>query len=133
MSLQEWERDVRNRQRNIVFPDTNLNEGRFYRNIASGRAAFSRGQKISLLIVPTYFLILTSVALATVISDSVSEDRYYLRSLDLDLNAAFFSLTILLFWTFLAMKGLFPVERKRIVRGGYRSKQSKRGWYSNHP
>jgi hypothetical protein len=48
MSLKDWERDVLNRQRNIVFPDTNLNEGRFYRNIASGKAVFSVGQKISL-------------------------------------------------------------------------------------
>ena len=131
MSLQEWERDVRNRQRNIVFPDTNLNEGRFYRNIAYEKAVVSRGQKISLLIVPTYFLIVTSVALAGLISDSVSRDRYYLQSLDMDLNAFFFSLTILLFCTFLAVKGLFPVERKRIVRGGYRSKLSKRRWYRN--
>jgi hypothetical protein len=38
MSLTDWERDVLNRQRNIVFPDTILNEGRFYRNIASGKA-----------------------------------------------------------------------------------------------
>jgi len=51
MSLKEWERDVLNRQRNIVFPDTNLNEGRFYRNIASGKAVFSRGQKICLAII----------------------------------------------------------------------------------
>jgi hypothetical protein len=73
MSLTKWERDILNRQRNIVFPDTNLNEGRFYRNIAYEKAVVSRGQKISLLIVPTYFLIVTSVALAGLISDSVFE------------------------------------------------------------
>jgi hypothetical protein len=43
MNQQEWERDVRNRQRNIVFPDTNLNEGRFYRNLASGKTIFTAG------------------------------------------------------------------------------------------
>src|SRR3981081_1880609 len=68
MSLKKWERDVRNRQRNIVFPDTNLNEGRFYRNLASGKAVFSRGQKISLLIVPMYFLIILSSGIAGAIS-----------------------------------------------------------------
>lgn len=68
MSLKEWERDVLNRQRNIVFPDTNLNEGRFYRNIASGRAVFSVGQKVSLLIVPMYFLIILSAGVAGAIS-----------------------------------------------------------------
>jgi hypothetical protein len=51
MSLKDWERDVTNRQRNIVFPDTNLNEGRFYRNIASGKAVFSRGQKVCLVVI----------------------------------------------------------------------------------
>ncbi|MBZ5493914.1 MAG: hypothetical protein LAO76_23585 [Acidobacteriia bacterium] len=56
MSLKEWERDVINRQRN-VFPDTNLNEGRFYRNIASGKAVFSVGQKVSLLMIVVFFVI----------------------------------------------------------------------------
>src|SRR6185503_10824970 len=54
MSLKEWERDVINRQRNIVFPDTNLNEGRFYRNIASGKAVFNWGQKVALLVITLY-------------------------------------------------------------------------------
>ena len=55
MSLKDWERDVINRQRNIVFPDTKLNEGRFYRNIASGKAVFSRGQKVCLTVIALYF------------------------------------------------------------------------------
>jgi uncharacterized membrane protein (DUF485 family) len=121
MSLKEWEQDVVNRQRNIVFPDTNLNEGRFYRNIASGRAVFSVGQKISVLILLTYFLTITCVAFAGLISESVSSNRHYHRSLDGDLNAFFFPLTTLLFWLFLAVKGLSPVERKRKMRRGYRS------------
>jgi hypothetical protein len=40
-----------------------------------------------------------------------------------DLWSSMWWLGILLFWTFLAVKGLFPAERKRIVRRGYRSKQ----------
>ena len=43
MSLKDWERDVTNRQRNIVFPDTNLNEGRFYRNIRVRQGGFQPG------------------------------------------------------------------------------------------
>lgn len=39
MKKEDWEQDIFNRQRNIVFPDTVLNEGRPYRNI------FSRGAK----------------------------------------------------------------------------------------
>ena len=75
MSLKEWERDVLNRQRNIVFPDTNLNEGRFYRNIASGKAVFSRGQKASLLVIALYFLLIFSVALASAIGQFASKNR----------------------------------------------------------
>jgi hypothetical protein len=55
MTLKDWERDVLNRQRNIVFPDTNLNEGRFYRNIATGKAVFTPGQRISLLLIVAFF------------------------------------------------------------------------------
>jgi hypothetical protein len=42
MKKQEWEQDIINRQRNIVFPDTVLNEGRFYRNLFSREPALSR-------------------------------------------------------------------------------------------
>jgi len=69
MSLKEWERDVINRQRNIVFPDTNLNQGRFYRNIASGRAVFGRGQKVGLLLIVLYFLAIALMALTSFIDD----------------------------------------------------------------
>ena len=119
MSLKEWERDVLNRQRNIVFPDTNLNEGRFYRNIASGKAIFSRGQRISLLAVVGIFLVATSVSLASVISQSVADDGIRFRTVDI--LACIYSLGTLLFWVFVAVKGLLPSPapaRKR--RGGYR-------------
>lgn len=120
MSLKKWERDVLNRQRNIVFPDTNLNEGRFYRNIASGRAVFSVGQKISLLVVPTYYLIITSLELAGTIRQSLSKNKGHEQS-----PADDFGIWLLLLGgAFLAMKGLFPVERQRKVRRGYRSKRA---------
>jgi hypothetical protein len=73
MTLKEWERDVINRQRNIVFPDTNLNEGRFYRNIASGKAVFSRGQKICLLVIVLFVTIMTSFGLAEAIASTMAQ------------------------------------------------------------
>ena len=30
---EEWQHDIQNRQRNVVFPDTALNEARFWRNV----------------------------------------------------------------------------------------------------
>jgi hypothetical protein len=130
MSLKEWERDVLNRQRNIVFPDTMLNGGRFYRNIASGKAIFSLGQKISLLLIVFGYMSFYALVLAFAISAFLSQHNIGL--LVVDLWSSMWLLGILLFWVFLAMKGLFPVERKRIVRGGYRSKRSKERWSGNY-
>ena len=73
MSLKDWERDVINRQRNIVFPDTNLNEGRFYRNIASGKAVFSLGQKVCLLVIVLFVTIMTSFGLAESIASITAQ------------------------------------------------------------
>jgi hypothetical protein len=127
MSLQKWERDILNRQRNIVFPDTVLNEGRFYRNIVYDKAVFSMGQKVSLLVVPAYYLIIASVELAGTISQILSKNKHHGQSFADEFFILFLLLWGFLFSTFLAAKSLFPVERKRIVRGGYRSKRSKRG------
>jgi hypothetical protein len=118
MSLKEWERDVINRQRNIVFPDTNLNEGRFYRNIASGRAVFSVGQKVCLLVIMLYMTIMTSFGLAEAIAETMAQ-----RELDgkvTGLWGGLYSLAILLFWIFLGVKGLLPENPVRKRRKGYR-------------
>ncbi|HEV7675661.1 MAG TPA: hypothetical protein VGQ12_14105 [Candidatus Angelobacter sp.] len=121
MSLKKWERDVLNRQRNIVFSDTNLNEGRFYRNIASGKAVFSLGQKVSLLIVAFYFLAIFSAGLAGAVGGLVSEDKTQSPAKDVWICA--YLLAWLLFWIFLALEGLFPAEPQRRVRKDYRPKR----------
>jgi hypothetical protein len=45
MKRSDWERDIEARQRNFVFPDTMLNTGRFYRNLANAKM-LSAGQRI---------------------------------------------------------------------------------------
>ena len=45
---EEWEADVRARQRNIVFPDTVQNEGRFWRNLTSGKQKLTLVQGIGI-------------------------------------------------------------------------------------
>jgi hypothetical protein len=120
MSLQAWERDVLNRQRNIVFPDTNLNEGRFYRNIASGKAVFNRGQKASLLLIVTFFIVVNAVDFAGRISMVIDQHRTHANRLVLWPSIG--SLIWLLFWIFLTVKSFLPPPapvRKR--RRGYRS------------
>jgi hypothetical protein len=118
MSLKEWERDVIDRQRNIVFPDTNLNEGRYYRNIASGKAIFSVGQKVSLLIILLFVMIVTSWGLAQTIASVIAQPD--LEGKAIGLWSCIYLLAILLFWIFLAVKGLLPQPAVRKVRRGYR-------------
>ena len=118
MSLQAWERDVLNRQRNIVFPDTNLNEGRFYRNIASGKAVFSAGQKVSLLLIVTFFIVVNAVDFAGRIGPVIAR-RSHIHGWEV--LPLMVSLIWLLFWIFLTMKALLPPpEPVRKRRGGYR-------------
>ena len=119
MSLQAWERDVINRQRNIVFPDTNLNQGRFYRNLASGRAIFTRGQRISLLVVVLYFFFIDVVDFAGELSELLAGGPFNPRGWNL--GPLLLSLVWLLFWIFLAAKALIPArEPARKRRRGYR-------------
>jgi len=117
MSLKEWERDVINRQRNIVFPDTNLNQGRFYRNIASGRAVFGRGQKVGLLLIVLYFLAIALMALASFIDDLLEEGSR--RNPDSLIYFAYLSGTFC-FWLFVGLRGLIPERPKRKRLTGYR-------------
>jgi len=118
MSLKEWERDVLNRQRNIVFPDTNLNEGRFYRNIASGKAVFSRGQKFCLLVIVLFVTIATSWGLAEAIASLMAQRDVAGRVIGL--WGCIYLLAILLFWIFLGVRGLVPASPVRKRRRGYR-------------
>ena len=118
MSVKDWERDVVNRQRNIVFPDTNLNEGRFYRNIASGRAIFSMGQKICLAIIVLFVTIMMSFGLAEAIAETMAERD--LPGKVTGLWGGLYLLAILFFWIFLAVKGLLPAGPARKRRRGYR-------------
>jgi len=118
MSLKEWERDVLNRQRNIVFPDTVLNEGRFYRNIASGKAIFSLGQKLCLATIVLFVTIMTSFGLAEAIAETMAQRD--LQGKVTGLWGGLYSLAILLFWIFLGVKGLLPESPVRKRRRGYR-------------
>ena len=41
----DWLRDIKERQRNVVFPDTAQNEARFWRNLYEGKQRLSNLQK----------------------------------------------------------------------------------------
>ena len=59
----EWLHDIEARQRNVVFPDTAANEGRFWRNIIRGNRRLTTVQKIGIGV-----LALMAISLAFVIT-----------------------------------------------------------------
>jgi hypothetical protein len=55
---EEWEQDVRARQRNTVFPDTVQNEARLWRNLANGKQKLTIVQYVGIALM---FLTLASI------------------------------------------------------------------------
>src|SRR6266849_6658114 len=62
--VDRWEQDLRNRQRNIVFPDTVLNEARFYRHMFASKASFTLLQRFGIVLLAFQFLLTGSSFLA---------------------------------------------------------------------
>ena len=50
MRREEWEQDLRERQRNIVFPDTVRNQGNFYRRLLRGNRPLATAQRVGLFL-----------------------------------------------------------------------------------
>lgn len=116
--LQAWERDVINRQRNIVFPDTVLNDGRFYRNIASGKAIFTRGQKISLLLLFLYIVSIYAILITASTADFFASKKPSRGALFI--STIFPFLWPVFLWTFVTVKGLSPASQRKKRRRSYR-------------
>src|ERR1700689_2988879 len=66
---EEWEQDLIARQRNIGFPDTVQNEGRFWRNLTNGKQKLTFLQGIGIAL---FFLVGASI----IWSDAASTLRY---------------------------------------------------------
>src|SRR4051812_16892833 len=118
MSQQEWERDVINRQRNIVFPDTVLNEGRLFRNVVSSSRP-TLVHRIGIFLISAVLMltgcITLALAIGALIRSQTGADRL------LALLSLLPSAGMLAFGIVLCVKGLLPPKpqpRKR--RGGYR-------------
>jgi len=61
---QQWWDDLHNRQRNIVFPDTVLNEGRFFRTLVSRNVELNAAQRIGAIILAAGMMLDGSLSLA---------------------------------------------------------------------
>ena len=55
---EEWQDDVSARQRNVIFPDTVQNEGRFWRNLKNGKQKLTIVQVIGIAL---FFLLLGGI------------------------------------------------------------------------
>jgi hypothetical protein len=79
--VEEWELDLLNRQRNIVFPDTVLNEGRFFRNVVSGQIPLNAVQKFGVLLITAPFIATGCIGTALVIGDLLTAQGVFDRGL----------------------------------------------------
>jgi hypothetical protein len=65
--MQEWFRDIEARQHNVVFPDTAENEGRFWRNLYTGKQKPTVTQSIGIVIMAIMVLALVFITRYAVI------------------------------------------------------------------
>jgi len=106
-----WMREMRYRQRNIVFPETAMNGARYWSNLTSRKYPFTRGQKIAFAFI---FLITgTSIfaMLASTFGDVLIHEKHFQEWAPLIPSLGMLVITvILLMRTFLAVFGnqVFP-------------------------
>ena len=67
-----WWDDLYYRQRNIVFPDTVLNEGRFFRTLVSGEIQLNVAQRIGAIILAAGMMLSGSFAAAMSLAEMIA-------------------------------------------------------------
>ena len=67
-----WWDDLYYRQRNIVFPDTVLNEGRFFRTLVSGEIQLNVAQRIGAIILAAGMMLSGSFAVAMSLAEMIA-------------------------------------------------------------
>src|SRR5579871_1970450 len=72
MNRQQWEQELRNRQRNIVFPDTVRNQGNFYRTLLRSNAPLTGAPRLGLVLLGGAFFFGGCVGLAWSIAGFLS-------------------------------------------------------------
>ena len=68
MRREDWEQDLRERQRNLVFPDTVRNEGIFLRSLLRSNRPLPAAQRIGLFLIAIPLLLGGCVGLAAAIA-----------------------------------------------------------------
>jgi hypothetical protein len=113
MKRKDFERDIINRQRNIVFPDTVLNEGRFYRTLFSWETEYTTTQRICLGLLGVFLTVMGSLWVAAMVGFiRDSKDGFNLMTLWFLVIAIGMSGMGLM----LTLRGLVPPQPTRLKR-----------------
>lgn len=110
MRRKEFEGDIVNRQRNIVFPDTVLNEGRFYRTQFSWETEYTNTQRICLGLLGAFLMATGSLWLAAMVGESKHGfNLFILYFLVIAVGVVGMGVTLIL-------RGLIPPQPTRLKR-----------------
>jgi hypothetical protein len=82
MNKHVWLQDLRNRQRNIVFPDTVLNTGNFYRNMLAKEARFNPVQRAGLVVMSLVLICISILLLSPIFGDSENGPVKFVMTLE---------------------------------------------------
>jgi hypothetical protein len=82
MNKHVWLQDLRNRQRNIVFPDTVLNTGNFYRNMLAKKAHFNPVQRAGLVVMSLVLICISILLLSPIFGDSENGPVKFVMTLE---------------------------------------------------
>jgi hypothetical protein len=98
----QWQDDLVRRQRNIVFPDTVENEGRFWRGILRGEIRLNTFQKIGAAIVILLALGIWGSVLLTMVVEQNGDRPLWARVLNVGVPLA---LAVVMLLVFMVMIG----------------------------
>ncbi len=110
MRRKEFERDIINRQRNIVFPDTVLNEGRFYRTLFSWETEYTTTQRICLGLLGAFLTAMGSLWLAAMVGESKHGFNLFI------LYLLVIAVGVVGMGVMLILRGLMPPQPTRLKR-----------------
>src|ERR1035438_3249819 len=109
----QWQDDLVQRQRNIVFPDTVENEGRFWRGILRGEIRLNTFQKIGAAIVVLLAVGMWGHALLTMVTEPGDNRPLWARVLSVGVPLALAVVMLLMFMALIGWQTRREQRRNR--------------------
>jgi len=110
----QWQDDLVRRQRNIVFPDTVENEGRFWRGILRGGIRLTTFQKIGAAIVVLLAVGMWGHALLTMVTEPGDNRPLWARVVSVGVPLALAVVMLLMFMALIGWQTRREQRRKRL-------------------